>query len=442
MIKLPPAVTTLLRRLETSGYEAFVVGGCVRDCLLGKEPADWDICTSARPCELKACFSNFRVIETGLKHGTLTVLLEGQPFEITTYRIDGSYSDGRHPDQVCFTPLLTEDLRRRDFTINAMAYHPSIGVVDPFGGQEDLAKGIIRCVGAAEKRFSEDGLRIMRALRFSSRFGFAIEEKTAGALHSCAQLLQRVSAERIRTEFDKLLAGKGARKVLGAYQDIIACFIPQIRPMFDLDQKNPYHVYTVWDHTLHAVSHIQNTPVLKLAAFFHDIGKPGSMTVGEDDCGHFYKHEVLSETLAEQAMLRLKYDNRTREQVKLLVRNHSTVFRQSEKQARKLLARMGEENLRLLMELERADVKSQNPIYTEERVLNIDAFGTLLDDVLAAKQCFSLRQLAVKGGDLLELGIPQGPEVGKILKTLFEQVLEGRLPNEYDALLMEVKKLI
>lgn len=442
MIKLPLPVAALLDRLTAFGCEAFVVGGCVRDSLLGKAPADWDICTSAEPEDLKECFSGFRVIETGLKHGTLTVLLEGQPFEITTYRIDGAYSDGRHPDEVCFTPLLTEDLRRRDFTINAMAYHPSAGLVDPFGGREDLKAGRIRCVGCPEKRFSEDGLRIMRALRFSSCLGFEIEEETAKALHSCARLLQRVSAERIRIELDKLLAGGGAMKVLAEYRDVIACFLPEIRPMFDLDQKNPYHAYTVWDHTLHAVSHIQNTPVLKLAALFHDIGKPGSMTADEDGFGHFYKHEVLSETLARQAMLRLKYDNRTREQTLLLVRNHSIVFRQSEKQVRRLLARLGEENLRLLMELERADVKSQNPRYTEERVLNINAFEALLDQVLAAEQCFSLRQLAVRGTDLLKLGVPQGPEVGRILGALFEQVLEGQLPNEREPLLAEAKRLL
>lgn len=442
MIKLPASVRELLFRLTEAGHEAFIVGGCVRDSLLGKSPQDWDICTSAEPADLKACFSEFRLIETGLKHGTLTVLMDGQAFEITTYRIDGDYSDGRHPDKVSFTPLLSEDLRRRDFTMNAMAYHPDTGIADPFGGAADLKKGLIRCVGSPEKRFSEDGLRIMRALRFSSRFGFEIEEKTSQALFSCCRLLERVSAERIRMEFDKLLAGDGAINVLRRYGAVIACFLPEIRPMFDLDQKNPYHCYTVWEHTLHAVAHVNNTPVLKLAAFFHDIGKPGSMTVDEKGAGHFYKHEVLSAELADQAMLRLRYDNRTRQQAVLLVRNHSIVFQQSEKQARRLLFRLGEENLRLLMELECADVKSQNPVFTEERILNIQAFGGILDHILAKEQCFSLRHLAVKGGDLLALGIPQGPEVGKVLKILLDDVLDGRLSNEKDVLLEEAKRFV
>ena len=441
LIRLPGRVAALLNILEQAGYEAFAVGGCIRDSLLGRAPNDWDICTSARPEEMKACFSDFRVIDTGLKHGTLTVLAGGEAFEITTYRIDGDYSDGRHPDQVSFTSHIEEDLARRDFPINAMAYNPSSGLVDPFGGASDLSRRLLRCVGKPEKRFQEDGLRILRAVRFASQLEFNIDAETADALFSCLPLLDRISAERIRAEVEKLLCGPGAMEVLTDYREIMARIIPEIRPMFDLDQQNPYHIYTVWDHTLHAVSHVKNTPVLKLCAFFHDIGKPGMMTIGEDGRGHFYRHERLSAELADQILSRLKYDNHTRETVVEVVRFHDTVFRPSPRQARKLLNKLGEERLRLLIELEYADVKSQNPVYTDQRVDGISAFSQIVDEVLAAEQCFSLKHLAVKGNDLLEMDFSQGPEIGRILELLLEQVLEGELPNEKDTLLQFVKDI-
>ena len=441
MIRLPEKAALLISQLESHGHEAFIVGGCVRDALLGRAPNDWDICTSASPEEMKRCFSNLRVIETGVKHGTLTVLAEGVPFEITTYRIDGEYSDGRHPDQVLFTSDLREDLSRRDFTINAMAWHPQTGLVDPFGGARDLKRGIIRCVGNPEKRFREDALRIMRAVRFAGQLGFRVDAETDQALYQCCPLLDKIAAERMRMELDKLLCGAAAEKALRDYREIIAHFIPEIRPMFGLDQKNRHHIYTVWEHTIRAVSQIPGKPVLRLCAFFHDIGKPGSMTVDEDGCGHFYQHEILSEELTEQAMKRLKYDNDTRETVLAVIRSHSIVFRPDRKQARKLLGKLGEERLRLLIELELADVKSQNPLYREERVANIAAFREKMEEALAEEQCFSLRHLAINGKDLLCLGIPQGPEIGRILNVLLEQVVEEALPNEPDALREAARKV-
>lgn len=441
-IQLPAKVLELINRLECCGYEAFAVGGCIRDSLLGRTPNDWDICTSAGPEEMKACFSDFRVMETGLKHGTLTLLTDGGTFEITTYRIDGAYSDGRHPDQVAFTSQLREDLARRDFTVNAMAYNPVHGLVDPFGGVSDLSCRSLRCVGNPEKRFQEDGLRILRALRFASQLEFTIEKETADALFSCASLLDRISAERIRVEFEKLLCGPGAMDVLAKYRRILAFIIPEIRPMFDLDQKNRHHVYTVWDHTLHAVAHIKNTPVLKLCAFFHDIGKPGKMTVDENGCGHFYKHEQLSADLTNQILHRLKYDNVTRQRVVEVIRSHGIVFLPTQKQARRLLSRLGEDCLRLLIELEYADVKSQNPVYTKERVANIDAFSKQVETVLSEEQCFSLKHLALNGRDLMELGYSQGPKIGKVLSLLLKQVLEDNLPNEKEALLAAAKALL
>lgn len=434
MIQLPEAVSQLMNILENSGYEAFAVGGCVRDSLMGQEPNDWDICTSARPEEMKQCFTDFPVIETGLKHGTLTILIDHQPFEVTTYRIDGDYSDGRRPDQVTFTSSLNTDLARRDFTINAMAYHPATGLIDPFGGYRDLQNRLIQCVGTAVKRFEEDALRIMRAIRFASQLKFKIEEQTAHALGECLPLLDQISPERIRAELDKLLCGPGAMDILAEYRQVIAHIIPEAKAMFDLDQRTPYHIYTVWEHTLHVVFHVKNTPMLRLAAFFHDIGKPGSMTIGEDGRGHFYRHEHLSEELARQVMRRLKYDNATRSMVANLVHNHGIVFRPDPKQARRLLAKLGEEQLRLLIELECADVKSQHPLYAQERVENIHTFRQVVDQVLEAEQCFSLRHLALKGRDLLDMGVPQGPEIGRILKALLEQVVEEDLPNERSAL--------
>lgn len=439
IIKLPPQATALITRLESRGHEAFAVGGCVRDSILGRTPNDWDLCTSAEPEELKTCFGDYPIIETGLKHGTLTVLADGKPYEITSYRIDGPYSDGRRPDQVTFTPCLKEDLIRRDFTINAMAWNPRIGLVDPLGGIEDLQKKCVRCVGKGEKRFSEDGLRILRAIRFASQLEFQVEEKTANALYRCIPLLSRIAPERIRTEFDKLLAGPGAAKVLDKYRDIIACIIPEAAPMFDLDQKNPYHIYTVWEHTLLTVSHVQNLPELKLAAFFHDMGKPGTMTVDARGFGHFYKHEALSETIARQVMQRLRYDNQTLERVAALVKNHSIVFVPGCKQARRLLSRLGEELLRLLIDLECADVKSQNPSYTQKRLDNIATFGQTVEQVLAEEQCFSLKQLAIDGRALMDLGVPQGPEIGKILNALLQQVLDGELANDKQSLLEAAK---
>lgn len=435
MIRLPDKVALLISMLENCGHEAFAVGGCVRDSLLGRSPNDWDICTDATPTQMKRCFHTMRTIETGIKHGTLTVLADHEPFEITTYRIDGTYTDGRRPDQVQFTSDIEADLSRRDFTINAMAYNKTSGLIDPFEGARDLKLGMIRCVGTAEKRFEEDALRIMRGLRFASQLGFIIEEKTANALYICRHLLSYISAERIRVEFDKLLCGSAAAEVLATHREIIAQVIPEIRPMFDLDQQNQFHVYSVWDHTLHAVSHIKNTSELKLCAFFHDIGKPPRMTVDERGCGHFYKHELDSERLTDTIMSRLKYDNRTKETVTTIVRNHGIVFRPSLKQARRLLGKLGEEKLRLLIEMEFADVKSQNPVYTKERVTNIQAFQEKVDEVLEAEQCFSLRDLELSGKDLLEMGIPQGPAIGKILGNLLDMVIEEELPNEKAALI-------
>lgn len=441
MIRLPEKVKNLISLLHSAGYEAYAVGGCVRDSLLGREPNDWDLCTSATPDEMKSVFSDFKLIETGLQHGTLTVLLNGDDFEITTYRIDGEYSDGRRPDEVTFTSKIEEDLARRDFTINAMAYNDESGLIDPFGGQTDLNSRLIRCVGEPRKRFTEDSLRILRCIRFASQLDYIIENSTVDAMYECLPLLKRVAVERIRIEFEKLLCGPAAASTLREYREIIADFIPEIRPMFDLNQKNDYHVYDVWEHTLHVLQHIPSEPKLRLSAFFHDIGKPETMTVTDEGWGHFYRHEAAGAEITNSVMRRLKYDNDTRGDVVAVIDAHKIIFQQTQRYARSCLAKLGEPRLRMLIELELADVKSQNPAFTSDRAENIAAFSKLVDEVIAAQQCFSLKDLAISGRDLLHAGIPQGPEIGHILNQLLELVIEEKLPNERQALTEAIKIL-
>lgn len=437
MINLPVKVEKLLGILEANGHEAFIVGGCVRDSLINRTPDDWDICTSARPDEIIESFKDFHVIETGLQHGTVTVLVENEAFEITTYRIDGDYSDGRHPDRVTFTSQISEDLSRRDFTINAMAYNPLTGLIDPFNGQDDLETGIIRCVGDPATRFSEDSLRILRAVRFASQLDYLIENSTIHAMYECLSLLNRVAAERIRVEFEKLLCGQAAFRILSEHREIIAEFIPEIIPMFDLYQHNNYHIYDVWTHTLHTVAQIPAIPVLRLTAFFHDIGKPGTMTITEENWGHFYGHERHGAEITNDILSRLRYDNHTRETITTVIDAHKIVFQPTEKHARRCLNKLGEDRLRMLIDLELSDVKSQNPEYTSERVERILTFAEKVDKVIAAAQCFSLKHLDISGHDLIKAGIPQGPEIGHIMNLLLEQVIEGDLPNCKSALLKE-----
>jgi tRNA nucleotidyltransferase (CCA-adding enzyme) len=476
-IRLPEKVNILINHLENCGYEAFAVGGCIRDSIMGRLPNDWDLCTSASPDEMKECFAGFawhpaensdsgrecRIIETGLQHGTLTVLLDGDAFEITTYRIDGEYSDGRHPDQVAFTRSLEEDLARRDFTVNAMAYNNTVGLVDPFGGQNDLSAKVLRCVGEPAKRFTEDSLRILRCIRFASQLGYSIENSTSAAMYDCLPLIDRVAVERIRVEFEKLLCGPAAVTVLRAHRDIIAHIIPEIRPMFDLDQKNAYHVYDVWEHTLHVIENIPADPLLRLMAFFHDIGKPPTMTVVPNEryvpdtvdravsndpgaaypeWGHFYGHEAAGAEITKSVLRRLKFDNYSRDTICSVIDAHKIVFQPTERHARRLLNKLGEDHLRMLIQLELADVKSQNPVYTDERVENIQAFEAALDAVLAAEQCFSMKHLAVNGKDMMELGVPQGQEIGRILNALLDQVVDGKLANEKALLLNAASNLI
>ncbi|MBQ8995593.1 MAG: HD domain-containing protein [Oscillospiraceae bacterium] len=433
MIQIPDKVYELITRLNKAGHEAYLVGGCVRDALLGKKPHDYDITTSALPEETKKVFRNLPVIETGIKHGTVTVVIDHSPFEITTYRIDQEYLDHRHPDSVVFTKSLKEDLSRRDFTINAMAYHPQEGLIDYFNGQKDLETCTIRCVGDAKTRFCEDALRILRALRFSSRYDSPIEEKTRKAMKECAPLLVDISAERIASELNGILCGKGIRRILTEYLDIFGVPIPELLPMEGFDQHNPHHIYDVLTHTAIAVESIPPEKDLRLAALFHDIGKPSCFSMTVDGIGHFYGHAKISEDLARNVLNRLKYDNLTKDSVLTLIKYHDLHMEESEKAVRKMLRKIGPELFRKLILLNRADNLAQNPDLWERQVY-YDRLEEIADKVLAEEQCFSLKDLAINGSDLIRLGYSPGPLLGTILNDLLDRVVEGELVNDPDAL--------
>ena len=434
-IQIPVEPMALMQRLNRGGYEAYVVGGCVRDALMGTQPHDWDICTNALPEQVLDLFHDHRVAQTGLQHGTVMVVRQGVGYEITTFRTDGAYSDHRHPDQVSFVPSLDQDLARRDFTVNAMAYHPNTGVVDLFGGREDLKQGVIRCVGQAEERFEEDGLRLMRALRFASRFGFRLEEKTGFAIHRRVELLDSIAAERIFTELKGFLCGKGVEALLLDYRDVFARILPQLASMFDFPQQNPHHCFDVWRHTARAVRETPAQPALRLAALFHDSGKPGCWSRDEHGIDHFYGHAQRSVELSREMLNRLRCDNETKEQVLLQVKWHDLPLPQTRREATRLLNRMGEQGAQWSVALHRADALAQSPAFLVEKLERVELAKALLEELLREKACFTLKDLAVGGSDLIALGVPKGPQVGKTLKHLLELVMDGACPNQREALL-------
>lgn len=438
-IPLPDNVKNAISQLNRAGYEAFAVGGCVRDALLGKTPKDFDLTTDALPEEVMQVFSDRHTIGTGLAHGTVTVMMDGMPLEITTYRIDAEYTDHRHPDQVIFTRSLKEDAARRDFTVNALAYHDQLGIIDHFGGLEDLSKKQIRAVGNAEKRFEEDALRILRALRFSSVLGFAIVPETLAAARTKKHLLQNVSAERIAVELNKLLCGKDARRVLTEYYDILGEVLPELLPMVGFLQHNPHHCYDVFTHTAVAVENTPPEPILRLAALLHDMGKPHCFHMDEQSIGHFYGHAAHSKELAENILARLKYDNFTRRQVLELVEHHDLPVEPTEKSVKRALKKFTPELFFPLLQLQRADHLAQHPDF-HHRLQQDDAVRRIAEEIIAGDQCFSLKDLAISGKDLLALGMPPGKELGTLLQTLLDRVIDGDLPNEKDALLRYVKE--
>lgn len=439
IVKIPPQVDSILQILTLNGFDACVVGGCVRDSLIGKTPKDWDVATSALPEESMHVLNRFSIIQTGLKHGTVTVISDDMPVEVTTYRIDGTYSDGRRPDSVSFTRLLRDDLSRRDFTVNAMAYRRTGELVDEFGGQQDLKQKIIRCVGNPDRRFQEDGLRILRALRFASVLDFAIEPATTESLVKNKKMLDNIAQERVSAEFTKLICGSGAERVLREYREVIAQFIPEIRAAFDFPQNNPHHIYDVWEHTLKSIAAIPPDPILRLTMFFHDLGKPFCYSEDKNGIGHFYSHPDISAKLAKSILQRLRYSKKTINDVTLLVREHDLSLPDNEKILRRRLNRLGEKNLRRLIKIRKADTLAKCP-EDQQKLSLLNKTQRVLDRILKERQCFSLKKLAVKGDDLIAAGVPQGSMVGHLLSLLLDAVMDGTCPNQRDALLNYAKR--
>lgn len=441
MITLPPGAAFIIGQLESAGFEAWAVGGCVRDSLLGLTPHDWDICTSARPEQTLSVFAARRVIQTGIRHGTVTVMYEGAPYEVTTYRTDGAYTDSRRPDSVDFVSHVREDLSRRDFTVNAMAYHPQRGLFDAFGGEEDLKNKTIRCVGDANMRFHEDSLRILRAMRFAATYGFAIEEKTAQALLDCKERLRLIAPERIREELLRLLTGIGAAEILRAFAQVLFVFLPELAPMRGLDQRNPYHCLDVWEHTLAAIAAAPRDPVLRLAMLLHDAGKPACYSMDEKGIGHFYGHPEVSLKIAKVILERLRFDNLTRRAVEELVLFHDATIPARQKNVLKWLNRIGEERLRQLLPVKRADAAAQHPAKRQAKLDDIGRLEACLNKVLESGLPYRLKDLAVTGNDLAAIGVAPGKQLGETLQTLLKRAMEGRLKNEKDALLEEALKI-
>ena len=442
-MEIPQEPGNLLRRLNECGFQAYAVGGCIRDSLLGKTPGDWDICTSALPEETEACFSDLRVVETGLKHGTVTVISSGEPYEITTFRSDGVYLDHRRPQKVDFVRTLKEDLLRRDFTINAMAAGLDGVIQDPFGGQKDLKEGVIRCVGDPEKRFSEDALRILRGLRFASRLGFSIAPETAAAMERQKNLLAYVSGERIYKELTGILMGDNAQTVLEQYGSVLTAVLPEIVPSMGFLQHSPFHNRDVWQHTLEALGKSRPDPMVRWALLLHDLGKPDCFTVDDRGIGHFYGHPQRSMELAEGLFDRLHGDKKTKETVCLLVRDHDREAPANEKNARRWIARYGADRVRLLLEVKRCDCLAHvDTPKTCARYDNLMEMTRLILELLEKEHCFSVRELPVKGGDVMALGVPAGPQVGQILERLLEDVLDGTCPPEREALLDRLKQYL
>ena len=435
---IPSYARTALDRLTAAGHEAWLVGGCVRDLLLGRTPGDYDITTAALPEETEQVFAGERLIETGLRHGTVTVVLEGCPLEITTYRVDGTYADARHPDQVTFTRSLREDAARRDFTVNAMAYHPDRGLWDGFGGRADLEKGLLRCVGDPETRFREDALRILRAVRFASVLGFTLEPATAEAARRTAPLLGQIAPERLSAELTKLLCGPGAGAVLGEYPDILGALIPELGPMVGFDQRNVHHCHDLLTHTAAAVDNIPPDPALRLAMLLRDVGKPETFSLGEDGQGHFYGHAKRSVELADAILRRLRYPNQIREKAVTLIRFHDAPLTPDPRPIRRWLNKLGEETFFDLIAVHRADTLALAPAY-HSRTAELDRVEALARDILAEAPCLTLRDLAVDGHDLMALGYA-GPALGAALRSLLDGVLEGDLDNTREALLAALER--
>ncbi len=431
---LPENVSRIIDTLMRAGYEAYAVGGCIRDSLLGREPKDWDITTSASPAEVKALFP--KTVDTGIAHGTVTVLLNREGFEVTTYRVDGTYEDFRHPKEVTFTPDLNEDLKRRDFTINAMAYNDTYGLIDAFDGAADLDRKIVRCVGAPKERFSEDALRMMRAVRFGAQLGFTVEEQTRSAICALAPTLKKISAERIQSELVSLLMSDHPEEMRTLYETgITKVILPEFDVMMQTAQNSPHHMYTVGEHTIQSLAQIESKKTLRLAMLFHDIGKPSCKTTGEDGQDHFYGHPQKGSEMARSIMRRLKFDNDTTQKVCCLVAGHDQNPPITERSVRRAAVSLGSGAFPDIFAVKRADILAQSDYQRSEKLAYVDQYEACYRSVIEKNQCLSLKDLAVSGRDLIAAGMRPGPALGNVLNRLFELVLDDPDKNETGYLL-------
>ncbi|SCY23669.1 tRNA nucleotidyltransferase (CCA-adding enzyme) [Lachnospiraceae bacterium XBB2008] len=437
-IELPSDVKTIISRIEAAGFEAYAVGGCVRDSLLGREPNDWDITTSAKPTEIKKLFK--RTVDTGIRHGTVTVLMQGNTYEVTTYRVDGIYEDARHPSSVSFTDVLTEDLRRRDFTINALAYNETKGLVDEFDGIGDLERKVIRAVGDPSDRFSEDALRMMRAVRFAAQLGYTIEDKTAAAIRVHAANLSKVSAERIMTELTKLITSDHPEMLRDAYElGLTARFFPEFDRCMNTPQNIIHHCYNVGEHILHTMMASRPDRVIRFSLMLHDIAKPNVLTVDEDGIIHNKGHAAVGADMARDILHRLKSDNDLINIVTKLITYHDWRIQDNKKSVRKAASTLGHELFPLLLEVQRADVAGQSDYMREEKYEKLDNITRLYEEILKDNEAISVKDLAVSGKDLIEAGMEEGSRIGDTLKLMLEHVLEVPGDNTKEKLLTFVR---
>lgn len=427
---LPEYIRFAMDRLEKAGFGVYAVGGCVRDSLLGNTPQDYDLCTSAAPEETEAVFADLPLVLTGKKHGTVSVILDHRMVEITTFRKEGAYGDNRHPDSVEFLTDIRQDLARRDFTVNAMAYHPREGIVDPFGGRQDLQNKVLRAVGDPLQRFREDSLRILRGVRFGVRFGLQPEEETFAAMISEKRLMDNLARERVFSELNRLLPQARAEDLI-RFAPILSQVIPELAPMVGFDQKNPHHAYDLFTHTAYVVERVPEEPALRWAALLHDTGKVDTFTLDAQGIGHFYGHGAASGKIAEDVLLRLKAPTALRERVVLLTEQHMTLLQPDKAFLRRRLSRLGWETTLQLLQLQEADCGGK------EVAGDVDfaRVRQLLEELRQENACLKLSDLQVNGHDLMAMGIPAGRRIGEILNFLLRQVLEEKLPNEREALL-------
>ena len=445
IIKLPKHVKYIIETLEQNGYEAYAVGGCVRDSILGREPNDWDITTSADPYQVKKLVSH--TIDTGLQHGTVTIMLEHVGYEVTTYRIDGDYEDSRHPKEVTFTKSLEEDLKRRDFTVNAMAYNDRDGLIDLFHGMDDIQKKVIRCVGNAEERFTEDALRIMRAVRFSAQFGYEIELETKKAIVKLAPNLKNISAERIREELIKLLVSDHPDYIRIAYETgITAQILPELDVCMETKQNTPHHKYTVGEHIIHSLTYVPGDKVLRLAMLMHDIGKPYCITTDETGRDHFKGHAEKSAEMAAVIMHRLKFDNDTLNRVKRLAKYHDWAISLSppikKATVRSMISRIGEDLFPDLFTIGDADLLAQSDYFKAEKEEKQQLLKEMYREIMEQGDCLSIKNLAVSGNDLIEHGMKPGKELGQVLQKMLEDVLKHPSSNNKEYLLNHLNKYV